>query len=212
MPREVSGRALRALALAAAVELALTLLAVFGRTRYQAVAQVGIGQPPPPVILNAPVVPGAPMTPARPGAPATLAPLVPLATASLQATPTLVAPLARATPSASPTPRIFACTCYGFAARPFWSGNVSAAGYYAARAAAQNACLTFQFSRSPSTVNIATPTFEFFPTPGPPTTSLQGVPGLPNLNVAPGGVSGFALLQSRRGQAFISRCAQCACN
>jgi hypothetical protein len=212
MAREISHRALRTLVVAAVVEIALTLVVVAQRARDRVEAQVGVGVPPPPVVLPAPPLPGVPVPPARPGAPATLAPLVPLATASLQATPTLVPPLARATPSASPTPRIFACTCYGFASRPFWSGNVSATGYYAARAAAENACLTFQFSRSPATVNIPTPVFEFFPTPVPPIGNLQGVPGLPNLNVAPGGVSGFALLQSRRGQLFIPRCAQCACN
>jgi hypothetical protein len=198
--------------MAVMVELVLSLLALSNRLRDQAAAQVGIGIPPPPVVLPAPVLPGVPAPPVRPGAPATLAPLVPLATASLAATPTLVPPLARATPSATPTPRTFACTCYGFASRPFWSGNVSATGYYAARAAAENACLTFQFSRTPSTVNIPTPVFEFFPTPVPPIGSIQGVPGLPSLETAPGGVSGFALLQSRRGQVFIPRCAQCACN
>lgn len=212
MTREMSRRALRTLAVAAAVEIVLSLLAVADRARNQAAAQVGIGVPPPAVVLPAPVLPGAPTPLALPGAPAPLAPLVPLATVSLLATPTLVAPLARATPSALPTPRVFACTCYGFASRPFWSGNVSANGYYAARATAENACLTFQFSRTPSTIDIPTPAFEFFPTPAPPIGTLQGVPGLPSLTTAPGGVSGFALLQSRRGQVFIPRCAQCACN
>ncbi|GEM_PF-1368507 len=198
--------------LALIVEVCLWSLTASRPDNGRALAQVGIGVPPSPVVLPPPVLPGAPPQQLPPGAPSTLAPLIPLTTATLAATPTLISPQAVATPSASPTPRVFACTCYGFASRPFWSGNVTANSYYAARAAAENACLTFQFSRTPATVNIPTPVFAFFPTPIPPVGTIQGVPGLPNLNVAPGGVSGFALLQSRRGQAFIPRCAQCACN
>jgi hypothetical protein len=88
-------------------------------------------------------------------------------------------------------------------------GQVQAPSYFAARQAAVNSCLAYNFNRRPSSAYVPPSVFHFFPTPSPPTTGGQTQPGLPNLQ-APG-ISGFALLNSPRAAVF-RLCSQCTCN
>jgi hypothetical protein len=67
---------------------------------------------------------------------------------------TAVAPVLEpvpAQPTASPSPsaRAFNCSCYGRGSRTNWIGQVSAAGYFAARQSAVGACVTYNERREP---------------------------------------------------------------
>jgi hypothetical protein len=145
--------------------------------------------------LIAPVPP--PAAPAQLPAPVTTA-IAPI----LVAVPTL----AVATPT--PSARVFNCSCFGRATPTNWMGQVSAAGYFAARQAAVGACLSYNERRAPESP---------LQTSGASTTAAgaTSVPILPGAAVA-GGAS--AVGQRLPGTLNFSttnelqNCSNCVCN
>ena len=156
--------------------------------------------------LGAPPAP-LPAPPQPPGAAPTAGAVAAPAAARLAPAPGASAGALLAT--AAPTPRVFYCSCFGAASPTRWMGQVQAPSYFAARQAAVNSCLAYNFNRRPSSAYVPPSVFHFFPTPAPPSTGGQTQPGLPNLQ-APG-LSGFALLSSPRA-AVLRLCSQCSCD
>jgi hypothetical protein len=177
--------------------LAAMMILTLSPTPQRASVWAQLGAPPAPL----------PPPPQPPGAAPTAGAVTAPAAARLAPAPGATAGALQAT--AAPTPRVFYCSCFGTASPTRWMGQVQAQNYFAARQAAVNSCLAYNFNRRPSSAYVPPSVFHFFPTPAPPSTGGQTQPGLPSLQ-APG-LSGFALLSSPRA-AVLRLCSQCSCD
>jgi hypothetical protein len=146
-----------------------------------------------------------------------IAPVPPPAAPSQLAAPvtTAIAPILAPVPTlaiASPTPslRVFNCSCYGRATATNFMGQVTAAGYFAARQAAVGACLSYNERREPQSPLTSSRT-----STTAAGTGSGSVPVLPGAAVA-GGAS--AVGQTLPGTLNFStaeqlqRCSTCVCD
>jgi hypothetical protein len=130
-----------------------------------------------------------------------------LAPVQPQGLPSLVAiPTARATYAAPSTSRIFNCSCFGPGTGTHWMGEVSAAGYFAARQGAVSACLSYNTNKQPAppAVPIQTP------------SSNLSAPNMPGVSIPANMAASVG--QSMPGtinfssSAQLRECSQCTCD
>jgi hypothetical protein len=135
---------------------------------------LAIGIPRDTVTLWAQLPPPNPLTAPRavPSAPAQLpAPVPP------QGLPSLAVVPSPATAVPTPAARVFSCSCFGPSSGTSWMGQVTAAGYFAARQSATGACAAY---------NTRSPQSPFIP---PRQTTTSALPTLPQ-GFQPGNLAG----------------------
>jgi hypothetical protein len=156
-----TGYPMRVLKFLALVAMPLAFFLAIGMPRHSATLWA---QLPPPNPLTAPR--------AVPSAPAQLpAPVPP------QGLPSLAVVPSPATASPTPAARAFSCSCFGPGSGTSWMGQVTAAGYFAARQSATGACAAYN-SRTPQSPFIA-----------PRQTTTAALPTLPQ-GFQPGNLAG----------------------
>ena len=147
------------------------------------------------LLLWAQLPPPNPLTAPRavPSGPSQLPPPVPA-----EGLPSLAVVPSPASPTPSPSLRTFNCSCFGPTTGTNWMGQVSAAGFFAARQAATGACLSYE-QRSPTSPVIPTPASELSKLPIlSPGFQQPDVAGAPPINF-------FSAQQ-------LNACAQCTCD
>jgi hypothetical protein len=135
------------------------------------------------------------------GPPTLTAPGSALAAPSLAAVPTLLGP------SPTPAARAFNCSCYGPAEGTSWMGQVSAAGYFAAKQTATTACLTYNQQKEPALAAVA-------PADGVVPLVPQGFAS-PDVVAVPSSVATTATLPGAASittTAQQTACERCVCN